>query len=282
MTEGRRIIKRLIIIAVYIAIVVSISLGLFFLLREKPTCTDGKHNQGEEGIDCGGPCAKCEEIPKIENVQVLRKVLIPAGPGKYDALVRIKNPNALFGVAKLDYSLNFLNQEGIVIEKRDGSSFILPAQTKYILEFNIALEGKPESFAFNVKSFRWQKFSEFEEPNIAVYGREVNLPGDAGGPAQLKAKIQNRSDYDFKKVTTKVILGDTEGLPVAVNQTDSNDVRVNEEREVIFNWNTVLPKDIDPQNIKIEPEVDAFSSENFMKKHGSPEQYQSYGVDDMK
>ncbi|PIV83428.1 MAG: hypothetical protein COZ28_03115 [Candidatus Moranbacteria bacterium CG_4_10_14_3_um_filter_44_15] len=282
MTSFQRGIKRVAIILVYIAIISVIATALYYLFRAKPTCTDGKRNQGEEKIDCGGPCAKCEEIPKIENIQILQKALIPAGPGKYDVLVKIKNPNALFGVAGLDYSLNFLNQEGIIVEKRDGSSFILPAQTKYVLEFNIALGEKPESFVFNVRSFRWQKFSESEEPNVVVYGREVSLPGSIGEPTQLKAKIQNRSNYDFKKVTTKVVFKDVEGMPVAVNQTDSNDVRANEEREVIFNWNTVLPKNIDLQSIEIEPEVNAFGSENFMKKYGSPEQYQSYDVDDAK
>ncbi|VVB78294.1 Uncharacterised protein [uncultured archaeon] len=29
-----------------------------------PTCSDGVKNQGEDGIDCGGPCPICFEIPK--------------------------------------------------------------------------------------------------------------------------------------------------------------------------------------------------------------------------
>ena len=29
--------------------------------RVKPTCEDGKQNQGEDGIDCGGPCDPCEK-----------------------------------------------------------------------------------------------------------------------------------------------------------------------------------------------------------------------------
>ncbi len=283
MTEGQRTIKRLFIIFVYLAIFALILYGLYLLVREKPTCFDGRRNQGEEGIDCGGPCAKkCEEIPKIENIQVLQKTFVPAGPGKYDVLVKIKNPNTLFGIARLDYSLDFRDGNGTITEKREGSSFILPAQTKYVIVFNIAPKKKPASFSFSVKSFRWQRFAEFEEPDIAVYEKELNFAGNGNGPVQLKAKIQNRSNYDFKKVVTKVILRDTAGAPVAVNQTDNNDVQAGEEREVIFNWNTVASKDIDLQNIEIESEVDAFSNDNFMKKYGSPEQYQSYGVDDLK
>ena len=27
-----------------------------------PSCSDGIQNQGEEGVDCGGPCPKCEQM----------------------------------------------------------------------------------------------------------------------------------------------------------------------------------------------------------------------------
>jgi len=33
---------------------------------DPPSCDDGKQNQGEEGIDCGGPCPPCEEPPQQE------------------------------------------------------------------------------------------------------------------------------------------------------------------------------------------------------------------------
>ena len=34
---------------------------LFFLNQNKETCSDGIQNQGETGIDCGGPCPKCDD-----------------------------------------------------------------------------------------------------------------------------------------------------------------------------------------------------------------------------
>ncbi|MDI6778268.1 MAG: hypothetical protein QMD77_03680 [Patescibacteria group bacterium] len=281
MTDNQRIIKRLIIIFIYILIFSSVSAGLYLLFRTPPTCADGKRNQGEEGVDCGGPCAKCEKIPEIENIQVLEKALVPAGQGKYDALAKIKNPNALFGVVKLDYSFDFFGVDGKILEKKSGSTFILPAEIKYAIAFNISLPEKPKSFFFRIESFRWQKFLEFQEPDIAVFGKELNFSGSENGAVQLKARIQNRSNFDFKKIATKVVLRNLKGLPIATNQTDNNDIRANEEREVIFNWNTMLPKDIDLENIEIEPEADVFSNDNFMKKFGSSEQYQSYGVEDL-
>jgi hypothetical protein len=276
MTTAKRIIKRTIIILVYILIFSAIGAAFYFLFRTQPTCSDGKLNQGEEKVDCGGPCQKCEEIPKIENAQILEKSLIPAGSNRYDALVKIKNPNSLFGIENLGYTFNFLDASGKVIGQREGTSFLLPAETKYIFVFNLDLAEKPDSVDFRIKSYRWQKFSDYEEPNIASYQKEFSFISGGPGFAQLKLKIQNKSGYDFKKITTKAVLRDRQGSPVAINETNNNDVRINEEREVNFQWSEPFSQDIDVQNIEVEEEANVFSDDNFMKKYGSPGQYESY------
>ncbi len=276
MTSFQRAIKRAVIMLVYIIIISGIGAGAFYLFRTQPTCSDGKLNQGEEKVDCGGPCQKYEEIPKIENAQILEKSLIPAGSNRYDALVKIKNPNSLFGIENLGYTFNFLDASGKVIGQREGTSFLLPAETKYIFVFNLDLAEKPDSVDFRIKSYRWQKFSDYEEPNIASYQKEFSFISGGPGFAQLKLKIQNKSGYDFKKITTKAVLRDRQGSPVAINETNNNDVRINEEREVNFQWSEPFSQDIDVQNIEVEEEANVFSDDNFMKKYGSPGQYESY------
>ncbi|HBB36900.1 MAG: hypothetical protein UX02_C0003G0104 [Candidatus Moranbacteria bacterium GW2011_GWC1_45_18] len=276
MTHFQRTIKRAVIVLIYLIILCAIGTAAFFLFRTKPTCTDGKRNQSEERIDCGGPCQKCEEIPKIENAQILEKSIVSSRLNTYDALVKIENPNSLFGIENLEYSFNFLDESGKIIAQKEGTSFLLPAETKYIFVFNADLVEKPVSLDFRIKSYRWQKFSEYEEPNIASYQKEFIFV--SGGPefAQLKLKIQNKSGYDFRKITTKTVLRDHQGNPVAVNETNNNDVRINEERDVVFHWSEPFAQDIDVQNIEVEEEVNVFSDENFMKKYGSPGQYDSY------
>jgi len=276
MNSFQRAIKRTIIVSAYVVIITAFGAALFLLFRTEPTCSDGKLNQGEKKIDCGGPCQKCEEIPRIESVQILEKSMIPAGSGGYDALVKIKNPNSLFGVENLEYSFSFLDASGKVIGRKEGVNFLLPAETKYIFAFKVSLDEDPASLEFRVKSYRWQKFSGYEEPNIASYQKEFSFMGGGPGFAELKLKIQNKSAYDFRKITTRTVLRDREGNPVAINETNNNDVRVNEEREVIFRWSEPFSQDIDVQNIEIEEEANVFSDENFMKKYGSPDQYESY------
>ena len=41
----------------------------------EPTCTDGFKNQGEEGVDCGGPCPPCER-PTLERPGTIARFMI--------------------------------------------------------------------------------------------------------------------------------------------------------------------------------------------------------------
>ncbi|HUD09163.1 MAG TPA: hypothetical protein VMQ48_03685 [Candidatus Saccharimonadales bacterium] len=279
MTPSSRTIKRLTIVVAYIVIFGLVGTGLYFLFRTKPTCTDKIQNQGETGVDCGGPCAACAEMPKAESLKVVEKAIVPGETGKYDALVKIVNPNSLFGSAKFDYSFNLLDGAGKIIAKSAGSNFVLPGQTKYILAFNIPSDVKPESLDFEISSFEWSKFSQFEEPDITVYAKEFSLAsGGESGFARLTAKMKNQSGFDFHEISAAVVIRGGDGSPIAINQTNFNDVRAGEEREINVSWNSSFA--IDPVTAKIEivPEVNVFESDNFMKQHGVPGQYGTYNV----
>jgi hypothetical protein len=279
MTSSQRTIKRLVIIFVYLVIFGLVGTGFFYLFRTKPTCADKIKNQGEAAIDCGGPCAKCAEMPKAESLKVIEKVIVPGETGKYDTLVKIVNPNSQLGAANFDYSFNLLDGAGKIIAKSAGSNFILPGQTKYIIAFNLSTDIKPESLDFEISSFNWSLFSEFEEPNITVYAKEFSLAsGGEPGFAKLKAKMKNQSGFDFHEISAVAVIRGEGGTPIAVNETNFNDVRASEEREVNFSWSS--PFAIDPVTAKIEiiPEVDVFRSDNFMKQHGVSGQPGSYNV----
>jgi hypothetical protein len=208
----------------------------------------------------------------------LEKAVLPSSVGKYDAMAKINNPNPLFGVAQFDYSFNLLDSGGNIIGQSEGSSFILPAQTKYILAFNLAASTVPKSIDFKIRSFKWTKFSEYEEPLIQIYSKEFNLVNAGSNFATLKAKIKNQSSYDFRTITAKAVIRDERNAPVALNQTSVNDVRVNEEREIVFNWGSRFSVGSGTPGVEIETEANFFSDENFMKKYGSPDQYKTYDI----
>lgn len=278
MTETQRMIKRIVIILIYLLIFSAVGFLVHYVfLRIPPTCLDGLQNQKETGVDCGGPCSACVEIPQVENARVTEKEMIQAGAAKYDALVKIENPNPLYGVANFEYSFDFLDEGGKIVFQSKGTSFLLPAEQKYLLVFNVPAEPKPATFEFRIKAFNWKKFSGYEEPALPIFEKEFNFTSGGSSFAELRAKFQNRSDYDFRRITTKAVIRNSAGKPLAVNETNSNDVRVNEEREVIFSWPDSFEQDIDVSRIEIEAEANVFDAENFMKKYGSHGQYESYG-----
>lgn len=279
MTPAHRTMRRLMIIFIYLAIFGLIGTGLYYIFRTAPTCSDKIQNQGEAGPDCGGPCARCGEIPTVENLKIVEKAIIPGEAGRYDVLASVANPNSQLGAARFDYTFNLLDGSGNIIVQKAGSSFLLPGETKYILAFNLPSEAKPESLNVEISSFEWSLFSEFEEPDIAVYAKEFSLAsGGETGFAKLKAKMRNQSGYDFREISAYGVIRGGNGLPIAINETNFNDVRAEEEREINFSWNSMFP--IDPMSAKIEivPEVNVFESDNFTKKHGFQGQYGTYNA----
>jgi hypothetical protein len=51
--------RQLMIIGTFVAIIVVIALAIIIpKLNTKPTCSDGKQNGTEQGVDCGGACSK--------------------------------------------------------------------------------------------------------------------------------------------------------------------------------------------------------------------------------
>ena len=53
--------KQIIIAFVYLIILAVIGTGFYFLFLKPtlPSCSDKIQNQGEAGVDCGGPCSLC-------------------------------------------------------------------------------------------------------------------------------------------------------------------------------------------------------------------------------
>jgi hypothetical protein len=61
----RQLFYALVVLGVVAVLVVVLGFVFFY---KAPTCIDGKMNQNEEGVDCGGVCVKVCEAPAISAV----------------------------------------------------------------------------------------------------------------------------------------------------------------------------------------------------------------------
>ena len=62
--------------------------GFFY---QRATCTDNIQNQNEEGVDCGGVCAKLCVAPPVT---ALWSRAVRIAPGVYHAVALVKNPKS--------------------------------------------------------------------------------------------------------------------------------------------------------------------------------------------
>ena len=114
MLEQERKKKRIIIVSLVTGFFVLA--GFFVYLSAKPeaTCLDGKKNQGEIGIDCGGPCkTKCQDLSSLQPIQVSQKQMVNAGLNVYDVLISVHNPNTRFGAALFSYRIILKDASGL-------------------------------------------------------------------------------------------------------------------------------------------------------------------------
>ena len=124
---------------IFIVVIIPVVIIGFFAFRgfyPAPSCFDGKKNQHEEAIDCGGECVLCKVLaPKPIEERWVRLVLV--SENVYDVVVELLNPNADYGVVHLPYRIEILSGSNSKIAERAGETFFLPAELKHIIQLNI-------------------------------------------------------------------------------------------------------------------------------------------------
>ena len=267
--------KRIIITSIYVGLVLLIIGAIYVKFRPAPSCFDGAKNQNEEGVDCGGVCqASCGVV--AQKLTVGQLGVVPSGiAGKYDFYVQVVNPNAAFGDKGFHYNLNLKNSAGESLATRQGSSYILPGERKYIIESNIDASEKPVAFDFNITSSDWVEFNDYyEKPDVQVVNKNYSEISGGSGFAEATGLLKNKSAYDFDLIKIELILKDNAGNVLALNSTRMNTVASDEQRDFRVTWPNSFPGAVG--NMEAQVEVNVFNSDNFLKKFYKTEKFQQY------
>lgn len=262
--------KRLTIVAVYCLIFFVLGTGGYLAFKPQPSCFDGKQNQNEEDVDCGGICtlACVEEV--IGNDLLVREItFIQTGESKYDIVARIFNPNNDIGAGNFRYSLFLKDASDKEIARVSGSNFILPQETKSLLALNLEPTEVPVKAVIELSDFEWQRLRGYQaKPELNIYSKRYVAAPDPATFGVVTATVVNDSVYDFRTVELKVILRDAKGNPLAVNQSNMQTVTVGREQDIRI----VFPEPFAGvvANVEIEAEADIYDSDNFLKRYKLP------------
>lgn len=266
--------KQLIIAIIYSILSIILIWGGYFLFRTEPTCTDGIKNQNEQEIDCGGTCSlQCIRPVQTDPLEIKETALLYSAENRFDVLVSIHNPNDEAGASSFHYRLELKNETGATVAVREGNNFILPQETKYLLEINVSAP-QAKTIAVTFSEYQWQRFSGYQEPPaITISNKSYESISSGVGFGKAFGIMRNESPFDFRSIRVKVVLRDISGRPVGVNMTEMRTVTSGDVRDFILLWPTAFPGTVD--HMETELEADVFRSENFVKRYLPAQDFQS-------
>jgi hypothetical protein len=260
--------KQILIGTIFVILVALFFVGTYYAFIKSPeTCFDNKQNQNEQGVDCGGVCAMiCEEQIDAQDIKVVETVFVPGGNSRFDAFVRVYNPNDTAGASSFTYKIDLKDASGKVIATRTGESYILPQEKKYIMEMNMETSSTPVSMEVAFSGSTWERFSGYQErPAINIYNKYYGLVNDGVNYGRATGLVANESPYDFRSIIVRVILRDVSGKVLAFNSTELRTMQSKEEREFFLIWPTAFPGTV--EKVEMETDADIYHSGNFVRQY---------------
>jgi hypothetical protein len=271
-----RIRKQIIIIAIIVLFLALVGTGIYFLyLRSEPTCFDGIRNQDEEEIDCGGTICQSCEFKTIKNIEVVWAEAIVVDENRIDLVAKIRNPNPNYGAAALAYSFGIKNSSGQAIGKKEGSTFILPGSTKYIIENNFEIKeavGPVDLTVSKKEDLGWQKLKDYQAIELFVLDKRFDILSQENFWARASGTVKNGTPFSFEKVNVNIVIFDKESKPIGAAKTEMRTLTAGEYRVFSVGWPNVFSAEFGA--VEMQAETNLFSSENYIRVYGVPEEPQ--------
>lgn len=243
MVETQRLAKQFIYALFYAAIFFGF-FALVYLVFLKPaqSCFDGKQNQGETGVDCGGPCVSCE-LKTLKPIELtFYRLMFLNEPA---AFFQLKNVNPTFGVRKLPYTLETRDSNGLTLQTFEEETFIYPGE----LEKNILkpiYDKRAVSISVKLKSYEWVSISAFSQPKMDF--REIRKVTEEN-KFLIRGVIVNNDPILFPKVVVGALFYDKDNILVSASHTDVRDLKSAEARFFQIE-HPAIPR-IDPNKTKL-------------------------------
>lgn len=268
--------KRLIILVIFLLSLILLGTTLYFFLRPAPTCLDGKQNQDETGLDCGGSCPAVCVIPvQGDPLTVPEVAFVSDGANRYDILARVTNPNPFIGASQFRYVLTLQDATGADLAHESGTSWILPHETKTLLALGMTVTVPPAKATIEITNVVWQELAGYQEaPALRIYDKRFVPISSGVNFAEVTGVLVNESAFDLRKVLIRAVLRDAGGKPVAVHQTQMSTLTVNAREEFHLIWPKAFTGTV--SQMEIEADSNMYNQENFLKRYQPEGRFQDF------
>jgi len=198
---------------------------------------------------------------KVEKMEIIQPVV---GETTYDVVAKIVNQDTDWGVSKLKYKFILKDRFDKTVLEKEGVSYILPSQERHLIGVGLKADRPVVNGSLEIIMEEIQKLKEFIIPDIVVTSKSHSV---VSGRSKVFGEITNNNPYGFETVDIGVILYDTTDNIIGLNFTNLNSLTANSKRSFVATWGETINDEVD--KIYIEPTVNAFRSELFMKSYSS-------------
>jgi len=226
--------RRLNIVLLIIATIVCFVLIPYYLShREVPTCFDGKKNQKEEGIDCGGGCALvCKGT--VQDLKVLWTKIDEIRDGVYEVAFSVENPNRGVGARNIPYTATLFSENGTEVGTRSGTTYAGPNESFLVYEGNILAKNNepPTSAEIRFGEFSWITMAKPQEMFSITQKQLTNLDIRP----RLSALVRNDTPVAQERVEIAALVSDDSGDVVGYGKTFIDRILPGEAKPVTLTW----------------------------------------------
>ncbi len=216
-------------------LIIIIGVPIYFnFFNTAPTCFDGRQNQDEAGVDCGGVCSRACSADVIKDPLILWNRSFPIANGKYNLVAYLQNPNINYVSEPFSYVFNVFDEKNILIGTREGT--INAPYNKNFVVFEQAFDAGKRTIGkitFEITS----KVVWIKSPAQAA---KFNVSSDqivsVGGTPTLTSTITNKTVETFNNFYVVAIVYGVDGNATVVSRTLVDELRSNGKAVVVFTW----------------------------------------------
>ena len=225
------------------------------------SCINHKQDQGEVGVDCGGPCSNYCPF-QLNQPKVLWVRSFQVTPGIVHAVAYIQHNNANAAARNMQYEFKIYDDKNNVIATRDGSTFVGTAGNTAIVEALIPVgTSTPAVTRFAITgAVPWEKIpSAFSVVTIKSDRTLLETTGQGRAiGTRLTATLENQNRYNFTNLDVVAILYDEQDNAIAVSKSLLPTLLGQSTQTLYFTWPFAMPTKV--ARIEILPRFNPFTT----------------------
>jgi hypothetical protein len=191
-------------------------------LTVPPTCSDGRQNQGEEDVDCGGPCMSC----KVGDLSIIikeKRYFDLSRIGKTTFYLQFENPTTEFWVKKFDYTLNVYNTLGVRVGSFSGTSSLAPGGKRPVAIVAANIDARDISRTdLGIMDPEWAPLVEYHVDGISI--TDMKTQSISGNRIYVSGVATNNVAATAKKLDITAIFKDREAQIVNASMTTIDEI----------------------------------------------------------